>query len=96
MEIATLQKWAAEHFGAKTDALSLDYGVARLLVQAGQLGEAVLSETDVDKEIVDVLFVLVSLANRCNIDLAQASERYLYERSPKEILARISGEGGDA
>ncbi len=91
MEIATLQKWAAEHFGDKTNELSLDYGVARLLVQTGQLGDAVLHEKDVDKEIVDVLFVLLSLANRCNIDLAKAAEHYLYERSPKEILERISG-----
>ncbi|MCA9635528.1 MAG: hypothetical protein KC420_05775 [Myxococcales bacterium] len=91
MEIATLQKWAAEHFGDKVGELSLDYGVARLLVQSGQLGEAVLREKDVDKEIVDVLFVLVALANRCGIDLADASQRYLYERSPKEILERIAG-----
>ena len=91
MEIANLQKWAAEHFGAQTDELSLDYGVARLLVQTGQLGDAVLKETDVDKEIVDVLFVLLSLANRCDVDLAAAAKRYLYERSPKEILERISG-----
>lgn len=91
MDIATLQKWAAENFGDKTNELSLDYGVARLLVQTGQLGEAVLAEKDVDKEIVDVLFVLLSIANRCNIDLAEAADRYLYERSPKEILERISG-----
>lgn len=91
MEIATLQKWVAEHFGDKINELSLDYGVARLLVQSGQLGEAVLEEKDVDKEIVDVLFVLLSLASRCDIDLADAAKRYLYERSPKEILKRISG-----
>ncbi len=91
MEIATLQKWVAEHFGDKINELSLDYGVARLLVQSGQLGEAVLNEKDVDKEIVDVLFVLLSLASRGGIDLEDAAKRYLYERSPKEILKRISG-----
>jgi len=90
MDIATLQKWAAENFGDKTNELSSDYGVARLLVQTGQLGEAVLHDKDVDKELVDVLFVLLSLANRGNIDLEEAAKRYLYERSPKEILKRIS------
>ncbi|HFE47298.1 MAG TPA: hypothetical protein ENK31_01325 [Nannocystis exedens] len=91
MEIATLQKWVAEQFGDKINELSLDYGVARLLVQSGQLGEAVLKEKDVDKEIVDVLLVLLSLASRGGVDLEDAAKRYLYERSPKEILKRISG-----
>ena len=89
MDLDKLQAWAKEHFGDKIGALSLDYGVARLLVQSGQLGEAVLAEKDVDKEIVDVLLVLIGLANRCGIDLGEASRRYLYERSPAEILERI-------
>ncbi len=89
MEIDKLQAWAKEHFGEKIGGLSLDYGVARLLVQTGQLGEAVLKQKDVDKEIVDVLMVLIGLANRCEVDLGDAARRYLYERSPQEILGRI-------
>lgn len=92
MELAKIQDWAREHFGERTQELTLDYGVARLLVQAGQLGEAVLQQgKDLDKEIVDVLLVLVAVANRCGIDLEVSVQRYLYERSPREILARISG-----
>lgn len=89
MDIATLQHWARENFGAALEPLPLDYGVARLLIQAGQLGEAALhGKPDVDKELADVLFVLVSLANRCGVDLAAAAKQ-LAERSPAEIVGRL-------
>jgi NTP pyrophosphatase (non-canonical NTP hydrolase) len=89
MDIATLQHWARENFGAALEPLPLDYRVARLLIQAGQLGEAALQgRPDVDKELADVLFVLVSLANRCGVDLAAAAKQ-LAERSPAEIVGRL-------
>jgi NTP pyrophosphatase (non-canonical NTP hydrolase) len=91
MEISTLQAWAQEHFGERLADLSLDYGVARLLVQVGQLGDAAIKQKDVDKELTDVLFVLLALANRSGVDLQRAAQRYLYERSPKEILERLTG-----
>ncbi|MCA9689070.1 MAG: MazG nucleotide pyrophosphohydrolase domain-containing protein [Nannocystaceae bacterium] len=91
MELGKLQAWARENYGEKVGSLSLDYGVARLLTQSGQLGEAVLKQhEDIDKELADVLFVLINLANRCDIDLDEALRQYLYERSPEEILERIS------
>jgi len=90
MDIGKLQSWARENFGAAIEPLPLDYGVARLLVQTGQLGEAVLRGQDVDKEISDVVFVLLALANRSEIDLDEALGRYLVERGPAEILERIT------
>jgi NTP pyrophosphatase (non-canonical NTP hydrolase) len=90
MDIAKLQHWAQENFGTALEHLPLDYGVARLLIQAGQLGEAALQKrADVDKEMADVLFVLLSLANRCGVDLAAAAKQ-LSERTPAEIVARLS------
>lgn len=92
MELGKVQNWAREQLGEQTQELTLDYGVARLLIQAGQLGEAVIKgRQEVDKEIVDVLLVLVAVANRRGIDLEAAVQRYLFERSPQEILGRISG-----
>ncbi len=90
MDIAKLQSWTRENFGAAIEPLPLDYGVARLLVQTGQLGEAVLRGQDVDKEISDVVFVLLALANRSGVDLDAALGRYLVERGPAEILDRIT------
>lgn len=90
MDIARLQSWARDKFGAVIEPLPLDYGVARLLVQAGQLGEAVLHGQDIDKEISDVVFVLLALANRSGVDLDAALSRYLVERGPAEILDRIT------
>lgn len=90
MDIAKLQEWARENFAGAIDTVSLDYGVARLLVQTGQLGEAVLHSQDVDKEIADVFFVLLALANRSGIDLEAAIGRHIMERKPQEILDRIT------
>ena len=88
MDIARLQSWARDNFGAAIDPLPLEYGVARLLTQAGQLGDAALHGGEVEKEIADVIFVLVSLANRTGVDLDAAVAR-LCERSPAEIAGRI-------
>mgnify|MGYP000597805934 CR=1 FL=1 len=90
MEIAKLQTWAKDNFGAALDPLSTDYGVARLLVQTGQLAESLLHKRDVDKEIADVVFVLLALANRAGVDLDATLHQALFERSPQEILDRIS------
>ncbi|HEY8374930.1 MAG TPA: hypothetical protein VIK91_00520, partial [Nannocystis sp.] len=40
MDIAKLQTWAKDNFVAALDPLSTEYGVARLLVQTGQLADA--------------------------------------------------------
>lgn len=90
MDITTLQAWARENFAGALDEHSLDYGVARLLVQTGQLGEAVLHQQDVDKEMADVFFVLLALANRSGVDLEAALGRHMIERKPHEILERIT------
>lgn len=89
MDIAKLQSWARDNFGAAIEPLPLEYGIARLLIQAGQLGEAALHDKDVAKEMADVVFVLVSLANRCGVDL-DAALTGLAERSPAEITGRIT------
>lgn len=89
MEIAKLQTWAKDNFSAALDPLPTDYGVARLLVQTGQLAEAVLHNRDVDKELADVVFVLLALANRAGVDLDKTLEKALFERSPQELLARL-------
>jgi NTP pyrophosphatase (non-canonical NTP hydrolase) len=90
MDIAKLQTWAKDNFNAALDPLSTDYGVARLLIQTGQLAEAMLQKRDVDKELADVVFVLLALANRAGVDLDATLEKALFERSPQDILARIS------
>lgn len=90
MDIGKLQTWAKDNFSGALDPLSTDYGVARLLVQTGQLGQAVLQNRDVDKEIADVVFVLLALANRAGVDLEATLQQALFERSPQQILARIS------
>lgn len=90
MEIGKLQTWARDNFSGALDPLSTDYGVARLLVQTGQLAQAALHNRDVDKELADVVFVLLALANRAGVDLDETLRKALFERSPQEILARIS------
>jgi NTP pyrophosphatase (non-canonical NTP hydrolase) len=90
MDIAKLQSWAKDNFGAALDPLPTDYGVARLLVQTGQLADAVLNKRDVDKELADVVFVLLALANRAGVDLDATLHHALFERSPHELLQRIS------
>lgn len=91
MDIGKLQSWAKDNFGAALDPLSTDYGVARLLVQVGQLGQAALNNhSNVDKEFADVVFVLLALANRAGVDLDKTLQQALFERSPQDILGRIS------
>ena len=89
MDIAKVQNWVKEHFGDTIDGLPTEYGVARLLTQAGQLGEAVLHEGDVGKEIADVMFVLAALANRAGVDMNEAIEKNLTGKTPEEFMARI-------
>lgn len=90
MDIGKLQTWAKDNFSAALDPLSTDYGVARLAVQTGQLAQAALQNRNVDKELADVVFVLLALANRAGVDLDQTLSQALFERSPQEILSRIS------
>lgn len=90
MEISALQAKIHEEYSGTISELSLDYGVARLLVQTGQLGEAVVHEGDVAKELADVIFVLVSIADRCEVDLAAAVDEHIGGRSTDEILDRIN------
>lgn len=90
MDIGKLQTWAKDNFSAALDPLSTDYGVARLLIQTGQLAQAALQERNVDKELADVVFVLLALANRAGVDLDKTLQQALFERSPQDILARIS------
>lgn len=90
MEIGKLQTWVRDNFGAALDPLSTDYGVARLLVQTGQLAESLLHHRDADKELADVLLVVLALANRAGVDLDATLRKALFERSPQEILSRIS------
>jgi len=89
MELAALQGKIRTEYSEWLAVLSLDYGVARLLVQSGQLGQAVLNKGDVEKELADVLFVLASLAHRCNVDLAAAVEKHIAKRSSADIVARF-------
>jgi NTP pyrophosphatase (non-canonical NTP hydrolase) len=89
MELAALQGKIRSEHSERLAGLSLDYGVARLLVQSGQLGQAVLNKGDVEKELADVLFLLASLAHRCNVDLASAAQKHIAKRSSAEIVARI-------
>ena len=90
MDIRGVQSQIKSDYAEVVEPLTLDYGVARLLVQTGQLAEAVLHEGDVGKELADVLFVLVNIANRCNVDLADAVDQHIRGRSTKEIVARIN------
>ena len=43
-----------------------------------------------DKEFADVVFVLLALANRAGVDLDKTVQQALFERSPQDILGRIS------
>ena len=90
MDIRGLQAQINSDYAERIKPLSLDYGLARLLVQSGQLGEAVLHKGDVGKELADVLFVLVNVAIRCNVDLADAVDTHIRGRSTEDILARIN------
>jgi NTP pyrophosphatase (non-canonical NTP hydrolase) len=90
MDIRSVQTQIQADYSKVIEPLSLDYGVARLLVQTGQLGEAVLSNGDVAKEMADVIFVLANIAIRCNVDLADAVERHIEGRPSKDIIARIN------
>jgi NTP pyrophosphatase (non-canonical NTP hydrolase) len=89
MDLAALQGKIRTEYSERLAGLSLDYGVARLLVQSGQLGQAVLNKGDVEKELADVLFLLASLADRCKVDLESAVQRHIASRSSAEIVARI-------
>ena len=89
MDLTALQGKIRTEYSERLEGLSLDYGVARLLVQSGQLGQAVLSKGDVEKELADVLFLVASLAHRCNVDLESAVQKHIANRSSAEIVARI-------
>ncbi len=90
MEIHALQTLIKERFGNKVEGLSLDYGVARLLVQAGQLGEAVVHGGDVGKELSDVVFVMLNIANRRNVDIQAAINTHLVDPTPEQVEALIN------
>ena len=89
MDIAALQARIRADYSGKIAGLSLDYGVARLLVQTGQLGQAVLNKGDVEKELADVMFVLATIADRCQVDLATAVHKHIAQRPSAEILSRL-------
>lgn len=89
MELKGVQSWVGEHFGSKLAEVPTDYGVARLLTQAGQLGEAVLHKGDVGKELADVVFVLSALANRAGVDMDAALQAHLLNHTPEEFMSRL-------
>ncbi len=89
MDIEKVQRWVKEGFGSAIDGLPTEYGVARLLTQAGQLGEAVLHNGDVGKELADVMFVLAALANRAGVDMNEAIEKHLTGQTPEAFMARL-------
>jgi NTP pyrophosphatase (non-canonical NTP hydrolase) len=90
MDIRGVQSQIQADYSQVIQPLSLDHGVARLLVQTGQLGEAVLHNGDVAKELADVMFVLMNIAIRCNVDLDAAVERHIRGRPSQDIIARIN------
>ncbi|MBV9119374.1 MAG: hypothetical protein JOZ39_01605 [Chloroflexi bacterium] len=89
MDLDRLQTFTHETFGRQLESMSVDYGVARLLTQTGDLGDAVLHQGDVAKEITAVMIVVAALANRTGVKMAEALDQHLYNRDPKEILAAI-------
>jgi len=89
MDLKGVQQWVKKEFEGKLDELPVEYGISRLLTQAGQLGEAVLHNGDVGKELSDVMFVLAGLANKSGVDLEQAVEKHLTGCSAEEILTKL-------
>jgi NTP pyrophosphatase (non-canonical NTP hydrolase) len=89
MQMGELQAWVKESFGGQLDKLGTDYGVARLLTQAGQLGEATLHKGDVGKELADVLFVVAALANRAGVDIDAALQTHLMSKSGAEFMKAL-------
>ena len=89
MEIKALQDWVNQNFGEKLTGVPTDYGVARLLTQSGQLGEAALHGGDVGKELADVMFVLAALANRTGVDLSSAIQQHILSRTAEDFMGRL-------
>ncbi len=89
MDIKDVQGWVKENFGDTIGSLPTEYGVARLLTQAGQLGEAVLHDGNVGKEIADVVFVLAALADRAGVDMSAAIQEHLLDKTAEEFMARL-------
>ncbi len=86
------QQWIASKFADLIDANSSDHGLARLLEQSGQLAEALISRgsRSVQKEMVDVLLVLICIANKEGIDLEHAIHHDLMRRDPKHYMATLN------
>ena len=89
MTLHELQNWVSTNFDERLSKLSLDYGVARLLTQSGQLGEAVLHKGDVTKEVSDVLFVLAAIANRAGVNLEEALQKSVAAKSPEAFFSSL-------
>jgi hypothetical protein len=89
MDLEQVQQFVDEHYGKRVARLTIEYGVARLLTQAGQLGDALLNGGDVPKELSDVLFVLLVLAHRSGVKLPTALQKHLLDRNTDEVFARI-------
>ena len=89
MNLQELQGWVKDAFGDRAHEIPVEYGVARLLTQAGQLGEAVMHGGDVGKELADVMFVLAGLANKTDVDLQAAVDEHIGHRTPAQIMAAL-------
>ena len=89
MTVSDLQKWVAKNFDERLGNLSMDYGVARLLVQSGQFGDAALHNGDVAKEACDMLFVIAALANKSGIDLEDALQKNVSAKSPESFFSSL-------
>jgi NTP pyrophosphatase (non-canonical NTP hydrolase) len=67
------------HIDCKSGDLFL---LSVMIEEVGELARAIRKKTNVDEELVDCLFVLISLANLYEVDLTEGLRKKYLEKDP--------------
>ncbi|TVR35828.1 MAG: pyrophosphohydrolase [Nitriliruptor sp.] len=78
MELAALQQTIRATYGAQDRARGTDATFGWFIEEVGELSRAIRRQGHAERvvEFSDVLAWLVTLADLCDVDLAEAAERY--------------------
>lgn len=60
--------------------------LAVLMEEVGELAESIRRGRGIEEELADVLFMIISIANLKDVDLAEALRRKYVEREPSEVM----------
>ena len=78
MDLATLQATIRDTYGDRDRARGVDATFGWFVEEVGELSRAIRRQGHAERvhEFADVLAWLVTLADLCDVDIAEAAERY--------------------